>query len=95
MLAVHIGLGVIRCAATVDDQGNAPPPEAVSADATEMLQDMSTLLSVLMCVVPGLSKVQQMKLDRWQPQGVEGGCHGGEWGVFLAIDPCLDCTSGD
>lgn len=89
LMAVHIGLGVIRCAHTVDDNGNPPTPAEVTADASEMLDDMSALLDVIVCQVPGVSGVMQVKLDRWQPQGVEGGCHGGEWGAYLAIDPCL------
>lgn len=92
LLAVRLGLGVIRCAATVDDAGVAPTPAAVSADASLMLSDMDTLLNVLVCTVPGLWGVQRLKIDRWQPQGVQGGCHGGEWGFYIAVDPCL-CQS--
>lgn len=89
-LAVHIGLGVIRCAATVDDAGNSPTTVAVTSDAVLMLDDMATLLDVLVCVVPSTIRgIQGMKLDRWIPQGVEGGCHGGEWGAFFAVNPCL------
>lgn len=89
MLAFRLGLGVLRCAATLDDDGNAPYPEHVTGDADEMLLDMATLLDVLVCTAAKLPGVLAMKMDRWQPQGVEGGCHGGEWGVYFALDPCL------
>lgn len=89
MLAVHLGLGVIRCAATLDDNGAAPSPQAVTDDADEMLDDMATLLDVIACTAPTIPGVQQLKIDRWTPQGVEGGCHGGEWGFYIAVDPCL------
>jgi hypothetical protein len=88
-LGFRIGLGVIRCAATVDDDGNAPAPVAVTADADVMLDDMATLLDVLVCTVAKMPGVMALKMDRWQPKGVEGGCHGGEWGAVLALDPCL------
>lgn len=91
MLNVRIGLGVIRCAATVKDDGNAPTAAEVSADGTMMLDDMATLLEVITCKLQGIKGIETVKLDRWIPQGVQGGCHGGEWGVHLAIYPCLPC----
>lgn len=91
MLDLHIGLGIIRCAATVADDTTPPTPEQVSADGVLMLNDMQTLLSVILCTVPTLPRIQKVKLDRWIPQGVQGGCGGGEWGVHLAVDPCVVC----
>lgn len=91
MLALHLGLGVLRCAATLDSDGNAPSDAAMSADTLAASADLSTLLDVIACTVPTLPGVQQMKVGRWQPQGVQGGCHGGEWDFYLAVDPCL-CT---
>lgn len=91
MMNLHIGLGLIRCAATVDDEGRAPTAAAVSANGEDMLADMALLLDVITCKVPSVKKILGVKLDRWTPKGVTGGCHGGEWGVHLAIDPCLEC----
>lgn len=88
-LAVHIGLGILRCAATLDSQGKAPTPARVTNDAVQMYDDMNTLLNVLVCDVPSVKGVMALKIDRWQPSGVEGGCVGGEWGAYYAIDPCL------
>jgi hypothetical protein len=89
LLAFRIGVGVLRCAATLDNKGKAPTPAAVSADQELAMDDMATLLDVLVCEVPDLQGIQALKMDRWQPQGTEGGCHGGEWGVYLAVNPCL------
>lgn len=89
MLAVRIGLGIIRCAAVLDDKGRPPTPARVQADADEMMDDMATLLDVLVCTVAKMPGVLAFKMDRWQPQGVDGSCHGGEWGAYLAVDPCL------
>lgn len=89
MVAVHIGLGIIRCASTLDDDGSAPTPAEVTADGDEMLDDMAMLLDVLACEVGSLPGVMAVKVNRWTPQGVEGGCHGGEWGAYIGLDPCL------
>lgn len=93
-LAVHIGLGIIRCVHSLDDEGVAPKPEQVTNDGTLMLADMADLLDVLVCEVPNSVRgVMALKIDRWTPQGAEGGCAGGEWSAYLAMDPCL-CGPG-
>jgi hypothetical protein len=89
LVAVKIGLGVMRCAATVTDDGKAPTTEQVSANADDMMLDMATMLDVLLCTVSKMNGIMAMKMDRWTPQGVNGGCHGGEWGAVLAVDPCV------
>jgi len=91
MLDVHIGLGVIRCAHKIDDDLKAPTPEEVTGDGEEMVDDAMILLNTILCDLKGIKGIMQMKLDRWAPQGVNGGCHGGEWGIHLAVDPCVQC----
>lgn len=93
LMAVHLGLGMIRCAHTLDDDGHAPTPEEVTEDGDEMLDDMQTLLDVIVCELESIKGVMKVKLDRWSPQGVQGDCHGGEWAFFIAMDPCL-CPTG-
>jgi hypothetical protein len=93
MMAVHVGVGILRCAATVDDDGTAPTPARVTNDAVLMYEDSATLLNALVCDVPSVKGILSMKLDRWTPLGVEGGCAGGEWGAYFAVDPCL-CAGG-
>lgn len=89
LLAAHLALGVIRCAATLDDDGNAPTDAQMSADALGSMADLSTLLDVLGCDLSGLPGVMASKVGRWLPQGVQGGCVGGEWDFYVALDPCL------
>lgn len=92
LLAVHLALGVMRCAHTISDRGVPPTADEMTDDAFATLTDMGLLLDVIGCEVPALPRVQSMKVDRWTPQGVQGGCVGGEWGFFIAVDPCL-CKS--
>lgn len=86
--ALHFGLGVLRCAATVNDQGVAPSSAQVTNDAVLMYADSRSLLAVLMCDVASVRGVHQIKLGRWTPLGVEGGCMGGEWDAFVMISAC-------
>ncbi len=89
MLAFHLGLGVMRCAHTVDEQGITPTATELTEDAYATMGDLSILLNVIVCNVPGITGVQQVKVGRWLPQGVLGGCVGGEWDFYIAVDPCL------
>lgn len=88
-LAVHIGLGVIRCAATLSSTGKPPSDAKVTVDGVNMLLDMDTLLNVLVCTSQDIQGIQRLKIDKWLPQGVDGGCHGGEWSAYLLMNPCL------
>lgn len=80
-----VELGIVRCAATVDDRGNAPSPRQITADGQQGINDMAALLGVLRCT-PGLRS-----LERWNPDGPDGGCHGGYWTATLEVHNCLGC----
>lgn len=84
LMAVRIGLGVLRCAAVLDNEGNAPSAEAMTGDTLEALEDMAILLDVLrsFSVEPWLPG---FRLEGWVPKGVSGGCHGGEWTFALGV----------
>jgi hypothetical protein len=89
LLAVRLALGVMRCAHTISDQGVPPTAAEMSSDALATLDDLGILLDVIGCTIPTLTGVLGAKVDRWTPQGVLGGCAGGEWGFYIAVDPCL------
>lgn len=89
MLALSLGLGVMRCAHTIDDRGRFPTAAQMSADAAKTYTDLGLMLDAITCVVPTLPGASTVKVDRWTPQGVQGGCVGGEWGFFVGFDPCL------
>lgn len=84
---VTLALGVTRCAAVVDDSGNAPSADAVSTDASHEVQDMAELLDFLLCTQFPLIEGSPHVI-RWQPKPVQGGCHGGEW-EFMVRMPTL------
>lgn len=78
-------LGIVRCAATVNDQGVAPSPAQITRDGEQSIDDMSALLGVLRCT-DGLRS-----LLTWTPTGPEGGCHGGYWTYTMRVSNCLGC----
>lgn len=81
----NVELGVQRCAATMDSQGNPPSGELISADGRQSIDDMAALLSVLRC------DENVRSVTTWQPSGPEGGCHGGSWSFTMRITNCLVC----
>lgn len=81
-------VGVVRCAHTVDDEGNAPTPAELSSDAEEGLADMWTILRVISC------QVKHERMGTWTPVGPQGGCVGGEW-TFTARIPGCACDDDD
>lgn len=86
MWTATIGVGVLRCAATLDDAGNAPSPALLNADTLQMTQDMINIAEALQCcLAPQLGK---LSMTRWDPLGPNGGCVGGEWVATLLIDNC-------
>lgn len=78
-------LGIVRCAATINDRGQAPSPAQISKDGAQSLADMAALLATLRRA-PGVRSVVQ-----WTPQGPDGGCHGGFWTFTSTIENCLTC----
>lgn len=78
-------LGIVRCAATVNDQGRAPSPRQITADGEQSINDMSALLGVLRCTD------NLRSLISWTPTGPEGGCHGGYWTFTMRASNCLGC----
>jgi len=86
---VTLGIGVLRCAAVVSDYGEAPSPEALTADTLQMLTDMSALQQAFECqIAPAVLSADHL---RWVPLGPSGGCVGGEWLVTVRFDNC-PCT---
>lgn len=82
---VTFELGIVRCAAVVNDAGVAPSDVQITEDGVQSINDMSHILSVLRCTNFLRS------ITAWTPQGPEGGYHGGYWtGTFL-VHNCLRC----
>lgn len=89
MWRVTIGVGILRCAATLADNGDAPPPGVLTAETLQMTRDMSDLAEAITCTVSRtVQGLMKMQVVRWDPLGPEGGCVGGEWTVQALVNTC-------
>ena len=78
-----LAVGVIRCAHTLDDQGNSPTPAEMTSDTTRIMEDMEDMLSGVM-----ENYEWTYTMGQWTPLGPDGGCAGGEWIVNVRVQPC-------
>ena len=83
---LSLAVGILRCAAVLDDDGNAPTPRAITADAAEMVEDMGSLADAVIC--HDSTDLERVTLGSWTPLGPQGGCHGGEWAVTATVLVC-------
>jgi hypothetical protein len=95
---VEVGIGVLRCAATLDDSGRAPSAAALTADTLQMTQDQANLSAAIQCEMSHIWQVDRLSPVSWLPLGPDGGCVGGEWRVTTLVDNCrcgsIDPVSG-
>lgn len=78
-------LGIIRCAATMDNKGNAPKAPRITEDGVQGVDDMAVLLGVLQC------SDFTRSITSWTPRGPEGGYHGGYWEFTVDMTNCITC----
>lgn len=79
---VTVGLNIIRCVATVNDAGQAPPADVIEEDGQLMLDDLATLQQVILC------HPDTRSILSWTPLGAQGGCAGGEWQFTARMGVC-------
>lgn len=78
-----LGVGVVRCAHTLDDQGNPPTGEEMTSDAVKLMEDMEDMFSGIVT-----NYEWHHNVGMYTPVGPDGGCAGGEWTVAVRIQPC-------
>lgn len=84
MLGLEIGVSVMRCSPSLNDDGSAPSPGLLSANASDLTADAITTLGVLTTELPSILDpmfAKSVKVGAWTPAGPLGGCAGGEWTV--------------
>lgn len=92
LIAVEIGITLLRCAPVVDDRGYLPECGELSASARVLHIDMVSVHNALMCCLPGLA-VARGRGPRWslgssRTVGPEGGCVGLDQLLTVALDSC-------
>lgn len=87
--AADLVVGILRCAHTVDDRGDAPPASVVTEDAGKVARDRKLMLDTLLCDFVGDDDDPgTFRLGFWQPLGPGGGCVGGSWTATVALPAC-------
>ena len=92
---VRVGIGVLRCAHTVDDAGRIPTPAQMTADAFQTYQDRADMVEAIVCCISPLveedHRMGTLRIEDWLPLGVDGGCVGGEITVTVNSILCTPC----
>ena len=82
-LEAQIEVGIMRCAPTLDQEGN-PPTMAQELEATRiMTADMAALLRAITCDCTGFP-MGDVRVLNWVPIAEQGGCVGGVWQIMLS-----------
>lgn len=79
MRAAMIGVWVVRCAPTMDDDGNAPTAAAIHENAEVILADPMVVFDGLLAAhrAGDLSAVGGLAFEQWEGVGPDGGLVGG------------------
>jgi hypothetical protein len=95
MVMMTLGLGVMRCAATIDERGTPPGCEVLEDESMRMLSDIDALYKTAVCCLEESSEsfaIYATEPLLLIPQGPAGGCVGAELSVQYTVElcPCLD-----
>jgi hypothetical protein len=83
-----VGVGAVRCAHVVNDQGDAPSVAELTADTLGVTADAAALSQAIQCCMTAVPGVERLSPLRWDPLGPSGGCVGGEWLVSMQLPNC-------
>lgn len=84
---VHVQVGVARCAAMVDSQGNAPDPDLISMQGLAALRDMKTMYSAIYNWISNSldDDFHQVTVGDWLPS-IQGGCQVGTVALIFRFE---------
>ena len=85
---LSLNVGILRCAATLDEQGRAPSSERLTADARKVQRDRALVSEAIRCCYLDDADPGTYVLGAWTPLGPQGGCVGGTTNLLLAVPAC-------
>lgn len=74
--AAVINVGVLRCAATIDDNAEIPSAERLTADALKVQTDRVAIYDAFTCCFMEDKEPGTNVIGAWTPLGPSGGCVG-------------------
>lgn len=92
--AAQFVVGIIRCAAVVDDQGRPPSSARLTADAVKVHRDRAIVQEVMRCCYLDDADPGSYVIGTWTPLGPQGGCVGGSTPILVAVPACR-CPDDD
>jgi hypothetical protein len=77
MRAVTLGIWIVRCAPTMDDDGEPPPAETIDSNALVTLADPGIVTDAIVSAYKAGAFGYGLAVEQWQGVGPEGGLVGG------------------
>lgn len=81
-----VHLGIVRCALTSDDNGNAPDPTDLTDETLGILQDRMIMTRALSLCFAQTIELDDWTIGEWDSLGPAGGCIGGQLSVTLRFN---------
>jgi hypothetical protein len=94
MMSASVVVGVLRCAAVLDDSGNAPSAFTLTTEAREQMLDAAIVRQAIKCLFADLDESGTdvtYGLGVWAPLGPDGGCVGGSQALVIRFND-YDCS---
>jgi hypothetical protein len=86
--SAQLVVGILRCAAVLDDQGRAPSSARMTADAAKVHRDRAIVQEALRCCYLADADPGTYVIGTWTPLGPQGGCVGGSTPIQVAVPAC-------
>lgn len=80
--------GIVRCIATMSNDGAPPPMDMIEADADQQVADADAIFNALRCCDARSEALQDVTVNAWNPLGPNGACAGGAWTVRGVLSVC-------
>ena len=87
---VRLNVGVLRCAATLDDQGRPPSTQRLMTDAAKVQRDRAIVNEAIRCCFLADAEPGTFVVGTFTPLGPQGGCVGGSTSLQIAV-PLIRC----
>jgi len=85
---LEMNVGILRCAAVLDDQGRAPSSEKMTADGMKVQRDRAIVAEAIRCCFLEQADPGTFSIGSWTPLGPQGGCVGGTTSIRIAASAC-------
>lgn len=95
MMAAELEIGVVRCAPTMDDDGNPPSVQAIEESFRVVHSDRVRVMRALSCCFRPEQGCEVINIGQWTPVAEQGGCVGGMTDVTISFNDCDCCCDDD